>query len=75
MKSFVALGVSLLGFSSHATAAAVNVERMEMSSFGTRNTIEQRQASTACSSTGNGNGPNSRNCWTPGFSESRRLPT
>jgi hypothetical protein len=70
MKSFLTAGAALLGLSnSLANAAAVHVERMEMTRAEARDTIEERQSPTTCPSSG-GNGPNSRHCWAPGFSRS-----
>jgi hypothetical protein len=69
MKSFLAIGVALLGLtSSVANAAAVSVERMEMSRSEARDTLEERQSPSTCPSSG-GNGPTSRHCWAPGFSK------
>jgi hypothetical protein len=69
MKSFLAIGAALLGLtSSVANAAAVSVERMEMSRPETRDTLEERQSPLTCPSSG-GNGPTSRHCWAPGFSK------
>nr|ABY89704.1 laccase precursor [Phoma sp. UHH 5-1-03]ABY89705.1 laccase precursor [Phoma sp. UHH 5-1-03] len=65
MKSIFTLGVALLGLSSHVQGAAVKVERMEMTRIQPRNDLVERQ-SAACGS----NGPNSRHCWTPGFTSS-----
>jgi len=67
MKSFLAVGAALLGLSnSVVNAAAVSVERMEMA-----RDLAERQTGTPqqCPAAG-GNGPTSRQCWAPGFSES-----
>lgn len=69
MKSISAIGVALLGLSSSVVnAAAVHVERMEMSRSEARDALEERQSAASCPSS-DGNGPNSRNCWAPGFSQ------
>lgn len=69
MRSLFAVGTALLGLSRPLVdAAAVHVERMEMARVETRDAIEERQSPTTCPSSG-GNGPNSRHCWAPGFSE------
>lgn len=69
MRSLFAVGATLLALSQpFVEAAAVHVERMEMAHVETRDALEKRQSPTTCPSSG-GNGPNSRHCWAPGFSE------
>jgi hypothetical protein len=75
MKSVLTSGVALLGLSKAvANAAAVNVERMEISQIEARSTIEERQSPVTCPSSG-GNSPTSRHCWAPGFSQFRNAST
>jgi hypothetical protein len=70
MKSIITAGVALLGLSNAVVnAAAVHVERMEMSRVEARASIEERQSPITCPSSG-GNTPTSRHCWAPGFSQS-----
>ncbi|KAF1833201.1 laccase precursor [Decorospora gaudefroyi] len=66
MKSLFALGAVLLGLShSLANAAAIPTENVELVQYTPkRDGLEDRQ-STNCV-----HGPNSRQCWTPGFSAS-----
>jgi hypothetical protein len=68
MKSFIQLGVALLGLSTTALSAALRAESAplvakRLTPIEERSTevvnLEQRQACT--------NGPTSRNCWLPGF--------
>jgi FtsP/CotA-like multicopper oxidase with cupredoxin domain len=66
MKSLFTVGVALLGISNlGVNAAAVHVERMEMSKVEARNVIEERQSPASCLN--GGHGPNTRHCWAPGF--------
>jgi hypothetical protein len=69
MRSLFTTGVVLLGlYKTVVNAAAVHVERMEMTRVEARSSIEERQSPLTCPSSG-GNTPTSRHCWAPGFSE------
>ncbi|KAL5118439.1 laccase, multicopper oxidase, benzenediol:oxygen oxidorectuctase [Pleosporales sp. CAS-2024a] len=75
MKSFIGLGMALIGLSSSmVNAAALQVERMEMVRSKAREVMDQHQSPTTCPSSG-GNGPDSRHCWSPGFNSSTDMYT
>lgn len=65
MKSLFTLGVALLGLSnSIVNAAAIPAEHIQLAPFTSkRDALEERQNPATCT----GNGPDSRNCWSQGF--------
>lgn len=75
MKSILALGAALLGFSSPLVNAAVipteNVELAQVTPK--RDALEERQSPAVCVNTGNT--PTTRNCWAQGFTSQTDMYT